>query len=152
MKILIGCYPAGKPSDPEVYISAIASALANYPEEIVSRVTDPRTGVQRKNKFLPSVAEIIEACEEEMRPIRAQWRSTEQALRVQAEHAHKKTPVKRAEMLERLDALKLEMSERERGIVPTDKPMEEAINDRIAKRRAVLAEFPLTNIAQEAPE
>ena len=108
-KILIGCYPAGKPNDPEIYTAAIASALANYPEEIVKRVTDPRTGIQRKCKFLPSVAEVIEACEEEMRPIRARWRAERMAQQVIEQHAKERSPEERARVFARFQKLSAEL-------------------------------------------
>lgn len=68
-KILLGCYPNGKPSDPQVYTAAVAAVLAQYPAEIVQRVTDPRVGVARRSKFMPSIAEIVAACDDEMRPL-----------------------------------------------------------------------------------
>ena len=71
---LIGCYPSGKPSDPETYIAAIAAVLAEYPQEIVEQVTSPSTGLARHLKFLPSVAEVSDACETAMQPYRLRWR------------------------------------------------------------------------------
>lgn len=32
----------------------------------MQHVTDPRTGIQRTNKWLPEVAEVVEACEAEI--------------------------------------------------------------------------------------
>lgn len=39
--------------------------LADYAREVIDYVTDPRTGIARKSKWMPSVAEIAEACEHE---------------------------------------------------------------------------------------
>ena len=44
--------------------------LSDYPEHVVVRVTDPREGVAGRIKWLPSIAEVREACEAEMKPIR----------------------------------------------------------------------------------
>jgi hypothetical protein len=71
---IIGCYPNGKPSDSETYISALVAVLAGYPPEIVARVSDPVRGVVSKSKFLPTVAELTDACEADMAPLRRRWR------------------------------------------------------------------------------
>ncbi len=49
--------------------------LADYPQEVIEEVTDPRTGLARVLKFLPAIAEIAEACEARMRPHRYAERS-----------------------------------------------------------------------------
>jgi hypothetical protein len=36
--------------------------LAEYDEETVKFVTDPRTGIARKSQWLPTIAEIDKAC------------------------------------------------------------------------------------------
>ena len=64
--MLFGCYPAGSANDPEMFITAAAAMLASYPELVVERVCDPIRGLPSKNKFLPAIAEIREACEREM--------------------------------------------------------------------------------------
>jgi hypothetical protein len=64
--MLFGCYPAGSANDPEMFITAASAMLASYPEIIVERVCDPIRGLPSKNKFLPAIAEIREACEREM--------------------------------------------------------------------------------------
>jgi hypothetical protein len=40
--------------------------LADYPDEIIAHITDPRTGVQRQCKWPPTIAEIVTACEVRM--------------------------------------------------------------------------------------
>lgn len=37
--------------------------MEQYPNEVVIYVTDPRTGVQRGQKFPPTISEIVEACD-----------------------------------------------------------------------------------------
>ena len=66
--------------------------LSEYPQEIIARVTDPRTGLARRLRFLPTVAEVADACEVEMVPYRRRWREElkrredeqERALRARA--------------------------------------------------------------------
>ncbi len=43
--------------------------LAEYEPWVISRVTDPRIGIASTLKFLPTVAEVKQACEAEMAPI-----------------------------------------------------------------------------------
>lgn len=62
-RILFGCYRTGEANDPETYVAAIAAMLTCFPSDIVHQITDPKIGVASKSKFLPSVAEIREACE-----------------------------------------------------------------------------------------
>jgi hypothetical protein len=50
---------------------AIAATLAEYSAEVMQHVTDPRTGIPAKLKFLPSVAEVREACEDHSKYVRA---------------------------------------------------------------------------------
>lgn len=37
--------------------------LEQYPNEVIIYVCDPRTGIQRRCKFPPTLSEIIEACD-----------------------------------------------------------------------------------------
>jgi hypothetical protein len=74
----------GEAANPEVFVAAIAATLCLYPPEVVQRVTDPRTGIASRLKWIPEVAEIREACEAEMVPIRRQKeREAEEAQRQQ---------------------------------------------------------------------
>lgn len=62
---MLGCYRRGDAEDPETYATAVAAVLAEYSPAIVQRVTDPRTGLAGRSKFLPTVSEVREACEAE---------------------------------------------------------------------------------------
>jgi hypothetical protein len=61
--MLFGCYRKGDANDPDTYTAAITAILAEYAPEVIQRATDPRTGMARKLKFLPTVAEVSEECE-----------------------------------------------------------------------------------------
>lgn len=61
---MFGCFRRGDANDPDIYVAAITAVLAEYPEEVVKHVTDPRTGIPRKTNFLPTVAEVDYACSE----------------------------------------------------------------------------------------
>jgi hypothetical protein len=59
---MFGCYRRGDANDPDIYAAAVAAVLSRYPLEIVEYITDPRTGLPGNNTWLPSVAEVKEAC------------------------------------------------------------------------------------------
>lgn len=71
--MLLGQWPSQKPNDPETYIAGVVAVLAEYPAEVVAIVTDPRRGLATRCKFLPTIAELTEALEGEMRPHRMAW-------------------------------------------------------------------------------
>jgi hypothetical protein len=50
---------------------AVAATLADYPPDVIEYVTDPRTGLPAKCKWLPSVAEVREACEDHWKFVKA---------------------------------------------------------------------------------
>jgi hypothetical protein len=69
--MLVGAYRRNDAEDPALFIRAAATVLAGYPEKIVRRVTHPAYGIPSRLKFLPSIAEIRDACEEAMKPVYA---------------------------------------------------------------------------------
>jgi hypothetical protein len=60
--LMFGCYRKGDANDPETYCAAVAAVLSRYSQDVVEYVTDPRTGLPGSCKWLPSVAEVKEAC------------------------------------------------------------------------------------------
>lgn len=38
--------------------------LEGFPDEVITYVCDPRTGLQRRLKWPPTISEVVEACEE----------------------------------------------------------------------------------------
>lgn len=68
-KLLLGCYRTGEANDPETYVAAITAVLARYPEEVITAVTHPVTGLPSKKGWLPTVKEVTEACAEAVAPI-----------------------------------------------------------------------------------
>jgi hypothetical protein len=63
---LFGCYRAGEASDPETFVAVATATLCGYPEMIVRRVC---YGLPSHAKWLPSIAELRQACEDAMRPV-----------------------------------------------------------------------------------
>lgn len=81
-RLLLGCYRSGDANDPETYVAAIAAMLAHYPEQIITDVTHPVSGLPSQKSWLPTVKEVRDACEDQVehdRNIRArQQRINEQ--------------------------------------------------------------------------
>ncbi len=63
-RLLAGCYRKDDAADPETYAGAVAAVLAEFPPDIVRRVTDPRTGLPSRSQWLPTVKEVHDACSE----------------------------------------------------------------------------------------
>jgi hypothetical protein len=77
--MLLGCYRSGDASDPDIYVRAVAALLASYPSEVMKSVCDPRWGLATKSKWLPTLSEVKEACEEAMEPIARRIREQKDA-------------------------------------------------------------------------
>lgn len=60
---MFGCYRKADANDPEIYTAAVAATLAEFADDVAEYVTDPRTGLPAKLKWLPTIAEVREACE-----------------------------------------------------------------------------------------
>lgn len=43
---------------------SLGAVLEQFPDDVIFYVTDPRTGIQRRMKWPPTISEVIEACEE----------------------------------------------------------------------------------------
>lgn len=69
-RLLFGCYRTGDANDPGTYVAAITAVLARYPEEIITQVTHPVSGLPANGKgWLPTVKEVVDACNEAHEPI-----------------------------------------------------------------------------------
>jgi len=60
-------YPRNEVQNPIEYASGMSSVMGEYPSGVVDIVSDPRTGIVRRQKFIPRIAEIAEACDKEMK-------------------------------------------------------------------------------------
>jgi hypothetical protein len=69
MKALFSAYRLDQYSDPEGFKVNIGLVLEQYPIDTIQFVTDPRTGVQRRCTFPPSVKEVVDACDQHRQSI-----------------------------------------------------------------------------------
>jgi hypothetical protein len=47
-------------------MTSLGVVLEQFPDEVIIYITHPRTGIQRRLKFPPTISEIVEACETQM--------------------------------------------------------------------------------------
>ena len=78
-ELLICCYRKDDAANPEIFASALVAIFCGYPESIVRKVSDPRTGIPGKQKWFPSIAEIRHECEVEAQKIKeaSDWHARE---------------------------------------------------------------------------
>jgi len=63
---LFTAYRIDQYADPEGFKVNVGAVLEGYPDEVITYVCDPRTGIQRRIKFPPTVSEIVDACNEQV--------------------------------------------------------------------------------------
>jgi hypothetical protein len=64
--LLMASYRLNDYQNPKGFLLTMCSILEDYPPAIVEYVTDPKTGVQRRCKWPPTPAELVEACAAEI--------------------------------------------------------------------------------------
>jgi hypothetical protein len=69
-ELLLGCYRTGEANDPKTYVAAVTAVLSHFPEEVITAVTHPVTGLPKKSSWLPTIKEVNDACNEAIEPIR----------------------------------------------------------------------------------
>lgn len=43
---------------------SLGAVLEGFSDDVITYVTDPRTGIQRRSKWPPAISEVVEACEQ----------------------------------------------------------------------------------------
>jgi len=81
-------------------MAAVVAVLCDYAQEIVQYVTDPRTGLPSRVKWLPAVAEVREACEERRMYLERVAEGERWQARLAASRAVQKLPAPRKEHIE----------------------------------------------------
>lgn len=57
-------------ADPKIYVQTIAIVLSDYPEDVVMKATDPRTGIAREQQWHPTPHELSKFCDKLAEPAR----------------------------------------------------------------------------------
>ena len=72
--MLLSAYRKDDLADPEVFVAQLGIVLEGYDDAVIIAVTDPRTGLQRRAKWMPTISEVVDACEAEASRIATQRR------------------------------------------------------------------------------
>ena len=78
---MLSCYRASEATDPESFIAEATSVFARYPEEVARRVS---YAMPSESKWLPSIAEIRDACDKADAPRLAEQRRAAERARTAA--------------------------------------------------------------------
>lgn len=63
IKMLFSSYRLDNYPEPKLFLAQVGMVLERYDAMVVAIVTSPLTGIQRKSKFPPSIAELVEECD-----------------------------------------------------------------------------------------
>jgi len=63
-RMIFSAYRRDDFADPDSFLIQVSMVLATYPDQVVSFVSDPLTGIQSRSKFPPVLAEIKELCDD----------------------------------------------------------------------------------------
>jgi type IV secretory pathway VirB10-like protein len=69
--MMFKCFRRDDAADPQTFLDAAAAILADYPDDVIIEVTDPRTGIPSKQKWPPQPHEVKTACDAIELPRRA---------------------------------------------------------------------------------
>ncbi len=53
-------------ADPDTFVLQLGIVLERYPDDVIGELSHPLSGIQRRLKKPPSIADIVEACEDIM--------------------------------------------------------------------------------------
>lgn len=62
-KALFSAYRADQYADAAGFVVSLGVVMEEFPDEVVDYVFNPKTGIQRRLKWPPTISEIVEACE-----------------------------------------------------------------------------------------
>lgn len=65
-KMVFSAYRRDEFSDPDGFVLQLGMVLEAYDDAVIEYVTSPRTGIQRRSKWPPSIAEVVDACDAEI--------------------------------------------------------------------------------------
>lgn len=66
IKLIFSAYRKDDYADAKGFVAQLGTILQSYPSSVVDFISSPMTGIQRKSKFPPSIAEIVEAANERL--------------------------------------------------------------------------------------
>jgi hypothetical protein len=100
--MLFGSYRKDDFADPKVFLVNLGMVLERYADDIISHATSPVTGIQKHCKFPPSIAEVVEFCDDEQ----ARQQRIRELSQYKLTHREPRPKQHRANVLLRTDAFK----------------------------------------------
>lgn len=65
-KMIFSAYRRDDFADPDNFVLQVGLVLERYPDAVISEVSSPLTGIQRRCKQPPTIADLVEACDAEL--------------------------------------------------------------------------------------
>jgi hypothetical protein len=62
-RMIFSAYRRDDFADPDTFVLQLGMVLERYPDEVIAALSSPLTGIQRRCKRPPSIADIVEGCE-----------------------------------------------------------------------------------------
>ena len=59
---IFSAYRIDQFADPEGFKNSLGAIFEGFPDEVIIYVSDPRTGIQRREEWPPSIAKVVSAC------------------------------------------------------------------------------------------
>lgn len=118
-KTIFSCYRKDEVQNPETYLAAVTAVLSEYPIHVVDYVCDPRTGITGNQIWLPSVAEIKTACENQYNRI---MRDEERRVRIERQFKERETDLVPTERLKAMGRAWLDRSDVAAQQLTSEKP------------------------------
>lgn len=112
---LLGFYPTREVNDAKTYVTALATVFGSFPPSICKRILHPVEGLPSRLKFLPTVADLVEALKAEQTRREMIRRNAARTIAMNARAREpwnppddwpELTPEQKAERSRRLDELK----------------------------------------------
>src|SRR5262245_26832987 len=66
-RMVLGAYRKDDFADPDSFLLQLGMVLERYDDGTIEHATSPLTGIQRESKFPPTIAEMVEFCDEVVR-------------------------------------------------------------------------------------
>lgn len=106
---LISFYRKDDVGDPEVFAAGMIAVMSLYPAHVLQEVVSPTVGIPEKLKFLPSIAEVSDACKGVCIRIATEARREEQ-MKALPDRAAETTPEQAAKGCAMFKAVSAEIS------------------------------------------
>src|SRR4051812_47472303 len=64
-RMILSAYRRSDFADPDGFVTQLGVILEGFSDAVIGAICNPRSGIQRCSKFPPSLAEVVDACDQE---------------------------------------------------------------------------------------